>query len=81
MKRVQATVQYSNSSHCVVCNKNTVWSSVSLLTCTCLGCGQTAYVEGSISGALEVFCGQCKAKSPWLVYSGGRVCMGCGTKV
>ena len=81
-KRVEVTPKVSSSAyHCMVCNKNTSWGSFRGLICTCLGCGQAAYVEGSISGALEAFCGQCKAKSPWLVYSGGRVCTWCGTKV
>lgn len=67
--------------YCPTCQNTTSWTSFSPYICTCLGCGHALYIEGNISGALEVFCSQCKAKTPWLVSPGGRICMWCGTKV
>jgi hypothetical protein len=76
----RAAKVYGTTYYCPSCQKGTAWASFSAYICTCLGCGLALCIEGGILGALEVFCGQCKTKTPWLVYSGGRVCMWCGSK-
>lgn len=79
--QVDISGKTAGAYYCPNCRKTTSWDSRSVFFCTCLGCGSTAYIEGNITGAVEVFCAQCKAKTPWLTYVSGRVCLWCGTKV
>lgn len=77
-----AVIDQPGARFCVNCGAGVNYLTTSApysCTCTCQGCGQQRVLEfANDLSTLEVFCSQCRSKTPWLVSPKGRVCLWCG---